>query len=591
MGSPFLPNWPYDLTVLKNNPAIAFNPQETGGQFHEFVEVAGALWEAKNALYNGGVWTLINPTLPAYALAFTSTGQYNLYSAPAGTSPLTWVLVGTFQASTSGSGIFNVTQAPFNADPTGVVDATAAIQAADTAAVATGAGNFPFGGVVLFPPGKYKVSATILKNPFVQWIGTNRDTTHLVWAGAASSVMVQNTNPTGGLKTPVNLTIQDMSFDSGGIAGVTALYFLEAAYLNIFRCNFFGMLHNMTLDRCQQFWVQDIVATATSLGATQKVGDFQFVSLSDTDYCSSGLVRNVVAANAGNGTQLRSFYMRRCVGVDFIKCDANDMRTGNGGSPGVGFVVENDCQGLNFIGCILNAGASGMVFQVGSGVAVSPSFVAVAECDFDQSTLWGIQVLNVCTWLTFVGNKITSSGVAGTGGMLISNTCSHIILSANIISGYSAGGEFGLIIGSGVTFVDVIGNDFSNNNSSVNLGGNTQIRILGNMVWLDAFGHVTGTPSGAGNLIRDNVGLILSTNQAPGFPTSTTVVTNTCGYAVRVFVVCGANPITVININGVASGLTLAAAATGFVGILEPDETIAFTYAGGAPTWTWLPIN
>src|SRR5271156_3877868 len=109
MGSPFLPNWQYDITMVKNTPAFAFNPQETGGQYHEFRETGGAMWQAKNAILNGSTGTLKNITLPAWAIVFSSTGVLQLYSAPANVSPITWTLVGSYSTSTPvQAGVFNV---------------------------------------------------------------------------------------------------------------------------------------------------------------------------------------------------------------------------------------------------------------------------------------------------------------------------------------------------------------------------------------------------------------------------------------------------------------------------------------------------
>ena len=88
-----------------------------------------------------------------------------------GSGGLTAAIAGTdYAAATSGSGplatnnaggFFNlnypiyVTQPPYSADRTGTTDATTAIQSALTAC---GAGG---GGIVLFPPGTYKTSATL----------------------------------------------------------------------------------------------------------------------------------------------------------------------------------------------------------------------------------------------------------------------------------------------------------------------------------------------------------------------------------------------------------------------------------------------
>lgn len=59
----------------------------------------------------------------------------------------------------SGGQVFNVTHPDFGADPTGVADSTAAIEAAINACAATDLNNS--GGTVYFPPGAYRITQTI----------------------------------------------------------------------------------------------------------------------------------------------------------------------------------------------------------------------------------------------------------------------------------------------------------------------------------------------------------------------------------------------------------------------------------------------
>ncbi|MDP1580074.1 MAG: DNRLRE domain-containing protein [Candidatus Didemnitutus sp.] len=76
--------------------------------------------------------------------------------------------------------IFNVTTAPYNADPTGTTDATSAIQAAINAAGAQG------GGVVFLPAGTYRVSvgtkaeALLIENPHIVLRGAGVEQTFIL---------------------------------------------------------------------------------------------------------------------------------------------------------------------------------------------------------------------------------------------------------------------------------------------------------------------------------------------------------------------------------------------------------------------------
>lgn len=78
---------------------------------------------------------------------------------------------------------------------------------------------------------------------------------------------------------------------------------------------------------------------------------------------------------------------------------------------------------------------------------------------------------------------------------------------------------------------------------------------------------------------------------APTFPGTTIAVQNTTGLDVTAFVVNGTGTITQVAITGsVASTNTnFQIAASGFAAIRIPaGASIAFTYAAGAPAWTWF---
>lgn len=108
--------------------------------------------------------------------------------------------------------VFNVTGAPYLADPTGQQDATAKIQAAINAAGAAG------GGVVFLPAGKYKLSipagakeALLINQSHVVLRGAGIDRTFLInstFSGVRSKVVVRVAGPS------------DASFRSSGSAQV-----------------------------------------------------------------------------------------------------------------------------------------------------------------------------------------------------------------------------------------------------------------------------------------------------------------------------------------------------------------------------------
>jgi len=113
------------------------------------------------------------------------------------------------------------------------------------------------------------------------------------------------------------------------------------------------------------------------------------------------------------------------------------------------------------------------------------------------------------------------------------------------------------------------------------------------------------TAAGAA-IIRNNPGLnprnMGSTTggvTSPSVPSSGINTTNITGYDCEVYVSCGAG-VTVSAIkkggndgastSGTATGLTIAANTIAFVGVVEAGQTIALTYGGGTPSWTWIGL-
>ncbi|MDQ1445614.1 MAG: hypothetical protein QOI20_2078 [Acidimicrobiaceae bacterium] len=138
---------------------------------------------------------------------------------------------------------FNVTAAPYNADPTGVVDATLAIQSAIDAASATG-------GCVYFPQGTYKISLQNVPNPpnptaiiyclkvypGVRLVGASRDKSILRLvnnAGASWYSIIMGADvatKTAALATDLTgLTIESLTIDANGPNNVVTTAFSNPA--------------------------------------------------------------------------------------------------------------------------------------------------------------------------------------------------------------------------------------------------------------------------------------------------------------------------------------------------------------------------
>jgi hypothetical protein len=102
---------------------------------------------------------------------------------------------------------------------------------------------------------------------------------------------------------------------------------------------------------------------------------------------------------------------------------------------------------------------------------------------------------------------------------------------------------------------------------------------------IGSYGVVRATNSG---IFRYNQGYNPRGSIVPAtFPATTVNATNNSGSDVTAYIVNGANAITQIQVAGVTTGLTIAANGTGQV-FIPAGSTVNFTYAGGAPSWTWF---
>lgn len=108
-------NYPYsgqqftnNILITGPNPKIAFGGTETGALYFETVEVAGTIYfSVQNASFNEWAqqWVLVNPGLPAFALAIINGTLTTLKQNAFVTPFTTWINEGsaTGQPQTSGS--------------------------------------------------------------------------------------------------------------------------------------------------------------------------------------------------------------------------------------------------------------------------------------------------------------------------------------------------------------------------------------------------------------------------------------------------------------------------------------------------------
>ena len=208
------------------------------------------------ALGSGGV----APTTAAAVRTNLSVYSHADLIAAAGAGYIGFDQSSTYPAGTVGLSLqrfVNVLDAPYNADPTGATDSTAAIQAAITALEAAG-----YGGIVFLPRGTYKTTAT-LTIAKATWLIGEYDATLLnctavsvaavtfgssqtVWNGYHGGILNMRLNGASGGNSSCHGILINAKLTTIGLCTFTGFkgsgirgYF--AQYTQIERCGFSGM--------------------------------------------------------------------------------------------------------------------------------------------------------------------------------------------------------------------------------------------------------------------------------------------------------------------------------------------------------------
>lgn len=94
---------PYDLQIVKANPAIEFLGSEPNAVYQETREVAGDWWFATNATFEAAAtpneWAQVTVSVASYATVLRSNGSMQRLQAPAGAAaPIAWNTLWTIDA-------------------------------------------------------------------------------------------------------------------------------------------------------------------------------------------------------------------------------------------------------------------------------------------------------------------------------------------------------------------------------------------------------------------------------------------------------------------------------------------------------------
>jgi hypothetical protein len=494
--------------------------------------------------------------------------------------------VSALNAAPSSITFYNVVA--FGADPTGVAASDTAINSAVSTAVAAG------GGIVFFPPGRYRTTNSILINGSVLIMGSGRNATNILWS--TTSAPCFNVVHTAGA---VAGRLFDLTISAQAVATAPAILLgqpYDYTISNIVITGGVPLAWNSTSaiqigavvsDTAVDVYLEDVLISACANGIDWVAGN------------GGGLyVNNVVIS----GAQLVGSWGYRFTGA-MVNVETTSFSGGGIGNfnygiiftPSAGFVQSGFITNYLFDACGV------------SGVLMSPSGTgAVQRWKFSEC------------WIT---GGSGASFVAGTGGMT-GTVVDLAIMGCNIMGSTVSG----LFVGGGAAAVKLSHCKLYENATQVDLALCSDVTIENN----HAMGLYLGAGSGGFNVngirvastattfqiknnntvqntnpIVDNsapgVDQIISGNigynplglaaSPPAVPSSGTGQINIYNEDAMVYLAAGSATGVSATVKG-RTGLTSAAipvANSTTVGILVPARaTITPTYTGGPPTWTWV---
>ena len=491
------------------------------------------------------------------------------FATQASASEIDYTITGGTVSRTLQAKLFDVISAgDFGAVGDGVTNNTTALQNAINYVAFIG------GGTLYIPNGSYVTGPlTLLAN--VSIVGSGKWSCSFIPSTANEVVfsLVETAN------TVVSTVYSDFSINCQSVTGVQGFQMTLCMHVAMRNLAFIGCSQNFVIDRG---WFYDIDGCESQGNTSLKAGSCKIWSSVDTDYVYQVGLRRYSIRNNGAGVQGPVVYVRRGVAVQLFQVNCNDANVG-GAQTFLQF--ENDCQGCKAVECGSGAQNYGVLVQTGSGVNVSPTFLEIIGCDFDQSNDNAIY-LNGCSWVKVMAGNITTSSVGTTSaGILVQGASTNILLHSIVIDGYNGtNGAAVYMNGTGGTgYVELRDNHIDTCYFGLVLANSpTNVTGFGN-VFKNCTNKLNGSPAGTSSYFANNYGFNPIAVSTPTFPTSGTNVTNTTGFPVRIFIVGGT--FTAVNVNGSSVGN----GNVDFYTQLNPGETIAVTYSS-APTWTWVGL-
>lgn len=469
-------------------------------------------------------------------------------------------------ASTLGYAVYNVKEAAYGAVGDGVTDDTAAIQVAIDAANAAG------GGIIYFPDGTYLISSHL---SLYSNISVFSDPGAIIRAQTAFNDKILYALGTIASHLS-NIRLYNLTIQGNGASDTQS-------------SNEFVYIDNLWISNCR-------VIDTKGYNPIQ-VHNSTGVHILD-NYIESPVSSDSIALSASSHCEVRGNYcydpydtgVVLAAGCSHCNVEGNMIKRVGAGLTNAQAIAVADTTFSNIIG---NTVEGGDAAQAGVRMYQDPNTLGYpSDCVVAGNTISAvgqnaISVGSSVDRISVANNLINGCGEHGINVY----QGNHITINGNIVMN-SAATNSGIIL-QGASYCNVTDNISSDDQvvhtqgygiRLIDIGGvNSQYNTVSNN---KAYGNVTLQLELGGSLKLDEaynnhgynpVGLL----SAPPIPASTVAQTNTFQVQARVYVTGGT--VTVIAINGAATGLTSGSF------VLGPNETITLTYSV-APTWTWFGL-
>lgn len=423
--------------------------------------------------------------------------------------------------------VYSVKDPAYGALGNNSADDTTAIQAAINASVGAP------GGICYFPPGIY-ITQPLVIPPGAVLQGVNGQSYY------GASATVPNSNTISTLKLKAGSTGPLLSpYDGGTNTSDSVRMFdlnLNCNGINQPAINMPDMGSNIS-----RFWIMERLYVCNVNSANTASGYAVYVG----QFNSAVTMRDCVIFNGTSGS--------------------------GAGYNGVGWYGTDGMMDNCFIGYFTSAGLTliggvsditfvmhgGGIFTCGTGIAVGASGVVIDSVSIDHNYGHGIYVNNgplLLSNLNFHSNSRTTN-----------NNSSNVFVAAAVkVTAFSCRWS-------------TLDPDGGSNIAKYMFDASVAATVL------QEHGNFLMSGVSMGTSWSNYSGVIT----APTFPATTVTVTNTTSADVEAFIHNGTSAMTVVTLNGTTTGMTIAANGTENIR-LPQGYTIAFTYAGGTPTWTWI---